>query len=73
MEEKSCSVVYGPCELELNRSAGVRARTNVITISLELNETETAVALCYQLTASNATHSVIVNGTLADFEADSGD
>ena len=73
--EKSCTVDYGPCGQELDKSASVRAMTNVIILSLELNETETEIAsdFCYHLTASNTTHSVIVNGTLADFEATSGD
>ena len=73
MVERSCSVVYGRCGQQLDKSISVRAMTNVIILSLELNKTENASDICCQLTASNATYSTIVNGTLTDFEATSGE
>ena len=63
MSGKSCIVEYRKCsDLGMSQSIGVNTTSNNATIKLQL--IGSSQTYCYNITGSNATHTVIVQGEI---------
>ena len=67
--QKSCSVRYGQCGQELSRRMESESRdggsNNVISFKLNIEGNDQT--LCYAITASNSTYTIIVEGQIGEY------
>ena len=61
--QKSCSIHYGQCSSEKIITASANTITDSATVTLNI---EPSGSICYNVTASNGSHSVMVQGTIGD-------
>ena len=58
---KSCSIQYGVCDSEVIKRASANTTTDRVTLNIDA-----AGSICYNVTASNGSRTVIVQGTIGD-------
>ena len=60
---KSCSIQYGQCSSEMMKTASTNTTTESATVTLNIHASG---SICYNVTASNGSHTVIVQGNIGD-------
>jgi hypothetical protein len=65
-EIKSCYIQHGLCSEEIDRYTGSNITSSSMTLSLKLNISDPSHEYCYRVTASNSTHTVIVEGQIGN-------
>ena len=62
--EKSCSVVYGLCNEAQMKLAALSPNTTSSSATLDLILSDSSATYCYNLTASNSTYEIMVEGRI---------
>ena len=66
---KSCSVTYGECGKQKNRTLQVSSNSkepNIVQVNLDISD---QAIYCYTVNASNSTHTILIEGNITKFNS----
>ena len=58
---KSCNIQYGECDSKVFKRASANTTTDSVMLNIDVSR-----SICYNVTASNRSRTVIVQGTIGD-------